>query len=109
MEEKLMKLQEKLQNDPTLGEKLFKLESAEEVQALLKEQELEFSLEEINTIKEALVKVIEKGQTGDELSEDELEGVAGGSATAVVAGIVAIGGLVIEAGKLVNESTRGRW
>ncbi|MGI6490969.1 MAG: Nif11-like leader peptide family natural product precursor [Pelotomaculum sp.] len=47
MEERLAQLQAKLEADKELGEKLFSLETPEEVQGLLKEQGLDFSIEEI--------------------------------------------------------------
>ena len=50
MEERLTRLQAKLEADPGLGEKLFSLETAEEVRSFLGGLELEFSIEEINMI-----------------------------------------------------------
>ena len=47
MEEKLTQLQAKLESETSFGEKLFSLESSEEVQSYLKENGLDFSLEEI--------------------------------------------------------------
>ncbi|MGI6647522.1 MAG: hypothetical protein ACOX5W_00255 [Bacillota bacterium] len=43
-----------------MAEKLFALETPEEVQSFLKGEGLEFSLEEINTVREALVKFWKK-------------------------------------------------
>mgnify|MGYP001361167169 CR=1 FL=1 len=77
MEKRLSNLQAKLEADPGLGEKLFSLETAEEVQSFLRELELEFSLEEINELRDVLVKALEKTQNR-ELSDEELEDVAGG-------------------------------
>ena len=62
---------------------LFEAETAEEVQALVKEKGLEISLEEIEAIKSQLAKV----NSGEGLSADELDDVAGGA-------IIAIPGLV---------------
>ncbi|MDD4803470.1 MAG: hypothetical protein PHF24_11140, partial [Syntrophomonas sp.] len=61
----------------SLGEKLFSLETPEEVQSLLKGQGIDFTLDEISVLREAIVKTVEKGESG-ELSEEVLEGVAGG-------------------------------
>ena len=77
MEEKLGQLQSKLETDKEFAEKLFSLETAEEVQSLLGEQGIEFTLEEIGALREALVKATAKGAAG-ELSDEELEEVAGG-------------------------------
>lgn len=79
MEVKLIQLQAKLEADQSLAEKLFALETPGEVQSFLKEQGLEFSLDEINTLKDALVKAAAKPKSG-ELSDEDLEDVAGGSA-----------------------------
>ena len=57
MEERLSKLQAKLEADPSLAEKLLSLETAEEVQGFLRGLELEFSLEEINMLRDGIVKV----------------------------------------------------
>jgi hypothetical protein len=54
MEQKLAQLQAKLEADGNLGEKLFSLETPKEVQSFLREQGIEFSLEEINTLRDAL-------------------------------------------------------
>lgn len=78
MQEKLAKLNAKLDADSALGEKLFSLESSTDVQSLLKEQGMEFSLEEISTIKDAVLKSVNKS-TGGELSDEDLADVAGGT------------------------------
>lgn len=77
MEQKLAQLQAKIEADPSVAERLFGLETPEEVQNFLKEQGLEFSLEEINSLRETLVKVLEMKENG-ELSDEDLENVAGG-------------------------------
>lgn len=77
MEQKIAQLQEKIVADPSLVEKLFAIETPEEVQSLLKEQGIEFTLEEIVALRDAIVKAAEKGESG-ELSEENLDGVAGG-------------------------------
>jgi predicted ribosomally synthesized peptide with nif11-like leader len=77
MEQKFTQLQAKIGADQSFVEKLFSLETPEEVQRLLKAENMDFTLEEINMFKESLVKAIAKGE-GGELSDDELEEVAGG-------------------------------
>ncbi len=92
----------KLEADKGLAEKIFGLETPEEVQSFLKTQGLEFSLEEIDSIKNALVKAVQKG----ELTDDDLDDVAGGiAATTVIAGISA----TITAANFVHNVSRGRW
>lgn len=109
MEQKLADLQAKIEADKGLAEKLFSLESAKDVQSLLKEQGLDFSVEEIDTLREALVKALAKSTDG-ELSDEDLEDVAGGIAiTAIVALIGAIAGAVSVAGAVTDQAVRSRW
>lgn len=102
MEQKLAQLQAKLEADGNLGEKLFSLETPKEVQSFLREQGIEFSLEEINTLRDALVRVAQKGENG-ELSDEALEDVAGG---AVIFGAISA---TAAAGSFVHNVTRGSW
>ena len=89
--------------DEAFVKSLFELESAGEVQAALKEKGIEFSEEEIISIRDFLLKV-EKGditkeqlekstvQLEDgELSEEELENVAGGIVLETVGFVVGCG------------------
>ncbi|MEN1761403.1 MULTISPECIES: Nif11-like leader peptide family RiPP precursor [Anoxynatronum] len=78
MEDKLRLLQQKLEADEQLAEKLFQLETPEEVQVFLKENDVEMTIEEINAAREALITSITPSETG-ELSEENLDRVAGGS------------------------------
>ena len=106
MEQKLAQLYTKLEADKSLGEKLFSLETPEEVQSLLKEQGIEFNLDEINVIKEELAKFIAKAGSG-ELSDEDLENVAGGAdPSVIIEGIVKIGELIIEG---IDKAVRSRW
>lgn len=74
MEQKLNQLQAKIDADPSLVEKLFTIETPEDVQSFLQAEGTEFSLEEIELLRKAVVKRLEKG----ELSDEALEEVAGG-------------------------------
>ena len=74
MEQKLNQLRAKIDSNQNFVEKLFSLETPEEVQSFLKQEGMEFSLEEIDVLRKAAVKSLEKG----ELSEEDLEKVAGG-------------------------------
>lgn len=110
MDERLIQLQAKLEADQSLAEKLFALENPEEVQSCLKEQGLEFSLDEIDQLKEALVKTAVRQESG-ELSDENLEEVAGGViATTTIVGLTAaaIGG-TCGGGTFIHNITRGRW
>lgn len=107
MEQKLAQLQAKIEVDQRLAEKLFALETSEEVQIFLKTEGLDFTLEEINVLREALLKSLEKG----ELSDEDLEEVAGGFVItfALVSAIGSIIGATVSAGGLTHNVTRGRW
>lgn len=105
MEQKLAQLQAKLEADPSIVERLLGMETAEDVQGLFNELGLEFTLEEIDVLKDALVKTMNKEQLG-ELTDDDLEDVAGGVEPATV---VAAIGVTVEAAKFVHTVTRRRW
>ena len=87
-------------SDEAFVKNLFELESAGEVQAALKEKGIEFSEEEIISIRDFLLKVEESDITKEqlekwtvqledgELSEEELEIVAGGIALETVGFVV---------------------
>ena len=107
MEQKLAQLQAKIEADKGLGEKLFSLENPEDVQNLLKEQGIDFSLEEIDMLKQALVKVLEKDESG-ELSDDDLEDVAGAFLFPMVVALYGVVSAFIT-GATQAEVTRSRW
>lgn len=71
MNEKFLKLTEKLNADEQLVESLFSKETPEEAQALLKDQGFEFTIVEIMELREEITEMA--------LSDEELEGVAGGA------------------------------
>jgi predicted ribosomally synthesized peptide with nif11-like leader len=104
MEERLLQLKDKVEADQSLGEKLFALETPEEVQSFLQAEGLEFTIDEIMTLREALVKALEKKENG-ELSDEDLEEVAGGLLGLRVLGILMLIGLAIG----TDRSTNGNW
>jgi lactobin A/cerein 7B family class IIb bacteriocin len=96
-------------SDEAFVDSILEMETPEEVQKALSDKGVELSLEEIGTIKDTLA------SSDGELSENELEEVAGGvviTATTVICaaiiGSAAIGGTV-SLGKAVNTWTRRRW
>ncbi|MEN1761400.1 hypothetical protein [Anoxynatronum sibiricum] len=78
MEEKMKKLRSLMEADEVFAKELYMKETAEEAQVLLKEKGLEFTLEELKQVYEATLKALEAQAAGKELSESELEEVAGG-------------------------------
>ncbi|NLK53038.1 MAG: Nif11-like leader peptide family natural product precursor [Syntrophomonadaceae bacterium] len=109
MEQKLVQLQAKLEADQSFGAKLFSQETPEAVQSFLKVEGLDFSLEEIDAVRTALVKVLEKGD--GELTDADLEDVAGGFVltTGMIATTAAVIGGTASAGTFSHNVTRGRW
>jgi len=99
---------------------LFVLETPQDVQAALSEKNISLSVEEIVKIRELLIKKVESAGA---ISDEELEGVAGGvigfSAMLIIssiamAGVFAGGGVVIGAGVaggawLSDWATGGKW
>ncbi|MEN1761397.1 Nif11-like leader peptide family RiPP precursor [Anoxynatronum sibiricum] len=77
MLEKMKQMQAKMEANPELVEKLTRQESPEEVQAVLKEVGLDFTEEEVEQLGALLAKQMKAIQ--GELSEDDLDGVAGGT------------------------------
>lgn len=97
---------------------LFQLETPEQVQQALRQKDISLSVEEIVKVRELLLKQMDSGQ---ELSEQELESVTGGEmvticlilmgclwAGALVGGVVAGAGMVGGA-YIVNDKTNGAW
>ncbi len=81
-------LQAKLESDPAFAARLIELESAEEAQSFLKAEGMDFTMEELSSFAEAVNKY---GENDGELSDEALEGVAGGSVSlATVAAVATI-------------------
>lgn len=109
MEEKLTKLQAKIEADSSFADRLLNLETPEEVQSLLNAEGLDFTLEEINMLRDALLKTLEKGENG-ELTDADLEEVAGGFAIITLIGVIAgCIGAACGAANMTHNVTRGRW
>ena len=107
--ERIEKLKE-LVSDADFTEQLLDLETPEEVQAAIKEKGVDISLDEINQIKDYIIANADK----EELDDEQLEQVAGGSITVgTVIGAVIVGAAIVSAtaklGSKVHEWTRGRW
>ena len=93
-------------SDEAFLKSLSEMETAEEVQAALKEKGLDLSIDDILKIQKTLT-----SQENGELSEDEMENVAGGFAiTAGIVSAIAGGiGATASGGTFVHTFTRGRW
>lgn len=110
------KVQEVL-NDEVFVKNLLAMETPEEVQAALQAKDIDFSVEEIVTIRDT---VVQKLAAGDELSDEDLENVAGGLVTGILMGTVIVGLVGIIGGAAIgggltgvawatNELTKGKW
>ena len=109
--EKIAKVKE-IFADKDFVAKVLAMETAEEVQAAVKAQGVELTIEEIEATKAELVNQLEN-KDSDEVSDEQLENVAGGFAVttivcAAIIGAGAVGGLATLA-KGVHEWTRRRW
>lgn len=97
------RLNELVQNEVFM-KRLLALETDVEVQALLAENDVELSLDEIKFIK----KQVEARLNGqEELDEEDLANVVGGSATAAIITAVVAG--IVKLGNAVHKWTNGTW
>ena len=76
---------------------LLTLETPAQVQVALKEKDIDMTENEIIGIRDELAKLVEKAQSGEELSLEQLDDVAGGAIVAIVALTVAVVGTAIVA------------
>lgn len=98
---------EEVCKDEEFVKSLLALEEPSDVKAALEGKGLEMTEEEILKLRDVLVKTAEKG--GEELSEDELESVAGGElCCCIVAGIFLAVTAVCTGASLVDTFYR-RW
>ncbi|WP_343186704.1 hypothetical protein [Anoxynatronum sibiricum] len=104
-------MKQKLEADEQLVEKLFQQETPEEVQALLKENDVDLTIEEIGEVRGVLIKALERAEEG-ELSEEDLEEVTGGCfaiAFGVTTLVLFIAAKVTGWGLFAHTESRGRW
>ena len=91
-------------SDQTFVESLMEMENAEDVQAAIADKGIELTLNDIEALRTQL------SNTSEELSEDDLENVAGGFA--ISATVIAIGSCcaaTFSVGSMVNNLTNRRW
>ena len=96
--------------DEEFFKSLLEIDSAEEVKTALAEKDIDMSIEEIQQVKDALIKISETGNS--ELSEDDLADVSGGCACLAIGIICSVVGLGLTVAgltdTLVTRSGR-RW
>ena len=93
-------------SDKEFVESLLGLETPEEVQTALKVKDLDLSIEDIENIQKALT-----AQENSELSEEEMENVAGGFAitAGIISAVAGVIGATAGSGSFVHNVSRGRW
>ena len=110
-------------SDEEFVKSLFELETPEEVQAALKEKEIELSTDEICQMRDFLSRYQEGTLTEEEkkavelagkynkgeLSEEELENVSGGLGFFTTSVIVEVNAICHAVGMEVGSKNRGRW
>ena len=79
-------------SDEEFVKELFSKETPEEAKALLKEKDIDFSVEDLIKLREILVAKLQKSEGSEEveLGEDELEDVSGGTLTFIIAVIISV-------------------
>ena len=102
MNEKLAELMK----DENFTKELLSQETAEDTQKFLASKGVEFTIEEIESIRAGVIERI--NNNSEELNESQLEQVAGGSGVVGQVVDVVVDG-VSKLGDLIHTVTRGRW
>ena len=105
-------------SDELFVKQLLEQEDAEQVQALLMEKDIDFSIEDICKIQELMIKQLNGEINLEELSEEELEDVTGGAVFLYITTITcllvctavgAVGGAAAAGGVIVARREGKRW
>ena len=105
-------------SDEAFVKQLLEQETPEAVQAMLEEKEIDFSIDEILKIRDLFEKQANGELNVEELSEDDLEDVAGGIvicglyivlASVAAVSVVAASGAIAGGAALTHHYTRRRW
>lgn len=91
-----------LMEDEGFVESILQLETAEEVQKAFADKGVDLTVQDIEAIKDAVI-----AKTEGELSEDDLENVAGGADVGGIITVVVDG--ILKLGDKIHEWTRRRW
>ena len=81
-------------SDEEFVKELFSKETPEEAQAMLAEKDIDLTVEELIQLRELIIKKAQQTDDNEELGDDDLEDVAGGSVillSIAVYGIAALG------------------
>ena len=112
MKEGAKKLED-LFRDESFVTEMMKQNTPEEAQVFLAAHGVECTLEEVKAMGKAMKAAAQAKQTGEELSEDELEDVSGGSvlliAGGIAAGIAYLVGVPLAGGAVISWITGMGW
>jgi predicted ribosomally synthesized peptide with nif11-like leader len=97
MKESVEKLLTKMNEDKAFAEKLLTQTEKEKVIELAGAEGIVITLEDIDEANEIIKKALELRQTEGELSEEELENVAGGSVLMLALSMLGLGSLITAA------------
>ena len=98
---------EKLLQDEEFVKELLQQETAEDAQKFFAVHGVEISIDELNAIRKGIMARLDNSE---ELSDDQLENVAGGGTADVITFAIDTGvKAIIFAGDKVHKWTRGRW
>ena len=97
-------------SDKAFVEELLSIHEPEKIQALLESKDIEMSIAEIEKFKDAVMKKLENPDAELELSDEDLEDVAGGSLLgACLILVYVVTPCVTALGIHVDNQTNGRW
>lgn len=109
-EEKIAKIQEVLADKDFIA-KVMEMENPEEVQKAFQAKGIELTLEEIEDAKKEIGNRLENADS-EEISDEQLEQVAGGvigTAVTIATAVVGAAGALAALGNAVNRWTNRRW
>ena len=97
-------------SDEEFMKELFSKETPEEAQALLAEKDIDLSVDELVKLKDLVVEKLQAAENGEsvELTEEDLEDVAGGWAPVIAAAVTAFAIILVIAPPLF-KANRARW
>ena len=96
-------------SDEAFVKELFSKETPEEAQAMLEEKGLAVTVDDLVQLKEVLVEKYQKAQSGEELAEEALEAVAGGSAFFIFSAVLVLGTLAGFTIAVMATDRKNRW
>ena len=94
-------------SDEEFVKELFSKETPEEAQAMLAEKDIDLTVEELIQLRELIIKKAQQTDDNEELVDDDLEDVAGGSVILLSIAVYGIAALGVAA--IIHVFSKGRW